>query len=304
MSDDAGFPAPGQFYDIGSHKMHLLSMGEGSPVVMMDAGSGDSLLTWNSVQAEIAKFTRVVSYDRSGMGWSERGPNAITPETIADELHQLLLAAEITEPLIVVGHSLGGVYMRTFVHRYPEQVAGLVLVDSSHESQAGAFNQAAPEYMETTKQRLAQLKELSQKSHQEILEQFFKLNDSPAGADSEIEAMKRDRMRPGQVAAIAEEIDYAYQSSLNQPKEAIPLLGDLDLVVLTATRIIQDEGMSEAQGEMMSKTFQALQTEISQRSTRGKQIFVADAGHYIHDDQPKVVIDAVRNMIECVRTRN
>ena len=75
--------AAGQLYNIGSHKMHLNIMGQGSPIVVLDAGSGDSLLTWHSVQGEVARFTQVVAYDRSGMGWSEREPNPITPQSVA-----------------------------------------------------------------------------------------------------------------------------------------------------------------------------------------------------------------------------
>jgi pimeloyl-ACP methyl ester carboxylesterase len=304
MSDDAGFPAPGQFYDIGTHKMHLYSLGEGSPVVVLDAGSGDSLLTWNGIQPEIAKFTRVVAYDRSGMGWSERGPNPCTPETIAEDLYKLLLAAEITEPIVLVGHSLGGVYMRAFVHRYPEQVAGLVLVDSSHESQALRFAEVVPKSAEQMSSYVAVLKDLSQKSHAEIVEFFVKSDEDASDSDTEVEAMKRDRLRPSQIALVAEEIEYAYSHSLKQPPEALHSLGDLNLTVLTATKPFAGEGLSEEEGQMMIKTFQELQKEISQRSSQGKQILVKNAGHYIHKDQPQVVIDAIRAAVESVRLKS
>src|SRR5258707_852614 len=106
--------------------------------------------------------------------------------------------------------------------------------------------------------------------------------------------MKRDRLRPAQMALVAEELGYAYSHSLRQRSETIPSLGDLDLTVLTATKPFGGDDMSEAEGRLMLKIFQDLQTEISQRSSRGKQIFVNDSGHYIHGDQPQVVLDAIQ----------
>ncbi|HVU14746.1 MAG TPA: alpha/beta hydrolase [Phototrophicaceae bacterium] len=298
--NDSGFAPPGQLWDVGTHKMHLYSLGEGTPTVVLDAGSGDSLLTWQPIQAEIAQFTRVVAYDRSGMGWSERGPNPVTPENVARELHQLLIVADIQLPIILVGHSLGGVYVRAFAHWYPDDVIGLILVDSSHESQAARFAETVPHYLQVSANYVTLLKELSGKSHQDILDHFFagETTDTPI---AETEALQRDRLRPTQLATVAEELDYAYAVGLKQPTDAIPALGDLRLTVLTATRTIQSPDLSAEEGRTMSRVFQGLQTEISQRSTRGQQTFVPDAGHYIHKDQPQVVIDAVRALVEAVR---
>ncbi|MGF1478477.1 MAG: alpha/beta fold hydrolase [Cyanophyceae cyanobacterium] len=129
-------PPPGELVDIGGFLLHLNCIGQGTPKVVMDAGGAAPSITWGLVPSEIAKFTRVCTYDRAGLGWSD--PNLRSPRTSqqsVDELHLLLTKAGINPPYILVGHSLGGVNMRLYASQYPEDVVGLVLVDSSHENQ-------------------------------------------------------------------------------------------------------------------------------------------------------------------------
>ncbi|MEZ5593788.1 MAG: alpha/beta fold hydrolase [Gammaproteobacteria bacterium] len=129
------YPAPGRLVPVGNHKLHVNCSGQGSPLVVLDSGLGGTSLDWAYVQPEIAAFTRVCSYDRAGHGWSERGPAPRTSAVFISELAQLLRNALEAPPYIMVGHSLGGFTARGFAHFYPDQVAGLVLVDSSHEQQ-------------------------------------------------------------------------------------------------------------------------------------------------------------------------
>ena len=129
-------PPQGELVDLGGFRLHLNCIGQGTPTVVMDAGGSAPSITWGLVPSEIAKFTRVCTYDRAGFGWSD--PNSRIPRTSqqsVDELHLLLTKARINPPYILVGHSLGGVNMRLYASQYPEDVVGLVLVDSSHENQ-------------------------------------------------------------------------------------------------------------------------------------------------------------------------
>jgi pimeloyl-ACP methyl ester carboxylesterase len=98
----------------------------------LEAGVGNPWLAWYKVQPLVAQFARVCSYDRAGLGWSDPSPEAPTAKEIAAELHTLLGNAGITGPYVLVGHSLGGMYVRMFQSRYPSEVVGLLLVDSSH----------------------------------------------------------------------------------------------------------------------------------------------------------------------------
>jgi pimeloyl-ACP methyl ester carboxylesterase len=127
------YPAPGQLVDMGGYKMHINCMGQGSPTVILEAGQSDYSVIWTSVQPEIAETTRVCSYDRAGYGWSEPSPYPFTAVAAVKELHTLLANANVEGPHVLVGHSLGGMFMRVYVHNYPDDVVGMVLVDSTHE---------------------------------------------------------------------------------------------------------------------------------------------------------------------------
>jgi pimeloyl-ACP methyl ester carboxylesterase len=132
----AAFPAPGEMVDVGEHRLHMNCLGQGSPTVVLDAGWGYTSVEWSAwVQPEVAEHTCVCAYDRSGMGWSEPGPGSPNATQTADELHALLQEADEEGPYVLVGHSLAGLYSRVYAERYPEEIAGVVLVDSSHPDQ-------------------------------------------------------------------------------------------------------------------------------------------------------------------------
>src|SRR5947209_2848949 len=118
---------PGSLIDAGGYRMHLNCTGQGSPPVVLDSGLGDSWMSWRPVQPRISEFTRVCSYDRAGMGWSDPSPNPRTSRSIANELHSLVHAAAIPTPFILVGHSLAGLNVRAYAANYRQDLAGLVL---------------------------------------------------------------------------------------------------------------------------------------------------------------------------------
>jgi pimeloyl-ACP methyl ester carboxylesterase len=122
--------------DVGEHRLHMNCIGQGSPTVVLDAGWGYTSVEWSGwAQPEVAKQTRVCAYDRAGMGWSEPEPGAPNATQTTAELHALLREADEQGPYVLVGHSLAGLYSRIYAERYPEEVAGMVLVNSSHPAQ-------------------------------------------------------------------------------------------------------------------------------------------------------------------------
>src|SRR3989337_877218 len=120
------YPAPGQLVDVGGYKMHINCTGQGSPTVILAAGSLEYSLFLALVQPDVARFTRVCSYDRAGYGWSEPSPHPRTANTMVEELHTLLVNAKVEGPYVLVGHSLGGMHMRVVAHNYPDEVVGLI----------------------------------------------------------------------------------------------------------------------------------------------------------------------------------
>jgi pimeloyl-ACP methyl ester carboxylesterase len=132
---ERAYPPPGEMVDVGGYSLHINCVGQGSPTVLLDGGSGEMSAQWVWVQQEVSGTTRVCAYDRAGMGWSEMGPQPRDAKQISSELHTLLTKADIEGPYVLVGHSFGGLYMQTYAARYPDEVAGMALVDSSQPDQ-------------------------------------------------------------------------------------------------------------------------------------------------------------------------
>ncbi|OUS73046.1 hypothetical protein B1748_23870 [Paenibacillus sp. MY03] len=140
------FPAPGRLVDIGGRQIHLNCKGQGTPLVVLEAGadtSGSPL--WQPVQEQVARFTRVCSYDRAGIMWSDPAKGRRNSRAIAEDLHKVLRAANEQPPYVLVGASMGGPYVMTFTKYYRKEVAGMVLVDASHPEQTARLSQATGE---------------------------------------------------------------------------------------------------------------------------------------------------------------
>jgi pimeloyl-ACP methyl ester carboxylesterase len=133
--DERAYPPPGHLVNVGGYSLHINCVGEGSPTVILESALGAMSAHWVRVQQVVAETTRVCAYDRAGMGWSEPGPEPRDARQISSELHTLLKDADTEGPYVLVGHSYGGLYARMYAARYPNEVAGVVLVDSSHPEQ-------------------------------------------------------------------------------------------------------------------------------------------------------------------------
>jgi pimeloyl-ACP methyl ester carboxylesterase len=149
--DAARFPPPGQLIQVGSQRLHLNCQGEGSPTVILETLHGGISVYWAWIQPELAQGTRVCSYDRPGRGWSARGGSALDLWGTAENLNNLLSNAGIEGPYILVGHSIGGLYVRAFAREYPDEVAGIVLLDSAHPEQFDRY----PENRDVIFERIA-----------------------------------------------------------------------------------------------------------------------------------------------------
>jgi pimeloyl-ACP methyl ester carboxylesterase len=119
------YPFPGRLVDVRGFKMHINCVGQGSPTVILVGGLDDFTITWSLIQPEVAKASRVCSYDRAGLGWSQSSPNRRTSGNMVKELHTLLVNANVKGPHVMVGHSFGGALVQLYAHNYPDEVVGM-----------------------------------------------------------------------------------------------------------------------------------------------------------------------------------
>lgn len=303
----AKFPAPGELIDIGGFSLQIYCQGEGSPTVVMEAGSGDFSLTWSLVQPELARTTRVCVYDRAGLGWSEPSPEPQTALHSMEELHALLELSGTTGPYVLVGHSFGGMIVRLYADAYPHEVVGMVLVDSSHAEQLSR----SPEAVQAALQHLA-----SQYQQQLGFFKFLSTTGIIALAPSRVPVQGN---LPEDVAmtyrslvashdayfdTLSAEIE-AQEESFAQIREAnITSLGDIPLIVLSAGQpdhLPASPDISASMVDEFESVWRQLQAELAELSTRGRLVVAEQSGHYIQLDQPELVIDAILQVVADVR---
>ena len=144
-----------QKVDVGGHGLQLLVGGQGSPAVIFEGGFGVGIASWSSVQKDVAAFSQTVSYDRAGLGQSDLGPKPRSAKQIANELHTALQKSGVKPPYVMVGHSFGGIYVRVFADMYPNEVAGMVLIDPSQESFNDWLGKHQPDRLKEAERNIA-----------------------------------------------------------------------------------------------------------------------------------------------------
>jgi pimeloyl-ACP methyl ester carboxylesterase len=263
---------------VHGRQMALLEAGTGKATVVFDAGLGDSSASWDVVQSAVSRLAQTVSYDRAGRGQSHFVPGSRTSLDIANDLHAMLEAAQIPGPYILVGHSFGGYNIRVFADRFPDLVAGLILVDSSHELQAQAFAQ------------LYQNLELPVRKFAESEALVFARQEKASFADPLYPA---NFLNP-------EGIDFAL--TCEQVRQAqFPV--HAALTVITAVEhhwwwFPDLSGLVKEISDSNNRVWQDLQTQLLQLSARGRQVMAAKSHHYVHHEEPEIVIEAIRQMID------
>lgn len=301
----AQYPPPGEMVDVGGYRLHIDCQGSGGPTVVMESGLGDSSLIWSYVRPESLKTTRTCVYDRAGLGWSDLSTKPRTAETIVEELHALLTNADITGPYVLVGHSIGGAYVRLYAHNYPENVAGMVLVDSSHEEQEArlpaAFVQLAKQGAQQSERELGFYTPLAKMGVLALAHAMLPVDDRlPAASQETEQALVAN---PKVLETLIAEQKMADSNLAQVAAAGITTLGNIPLIVLSAGRHDFPPGtdISTAVIEQMEQVWQQLQVELTMRSPQGKQVLVAESGHYIHLEQPQVVIDAINQVVAAAR---
>ena len=305
VRDQQAYPPPGVMFDTGDDQLHMHCMGEGSPTIVLEAGLGESSLSWHLVQAEAAQTTRVCAYDRAGLGWSEGVKEPLSSAEIAQDLHTLLATAQIEPPYVLVGHSAGGVHVRSFAHQYPDEVVGMILVDSSHEQQTLRQNVIAGQ-AETPQDIMASIRVLLPTLSRFGILRLLGLGET-AAADApfpaEIQAALAATMnRTAHVVASNLEAK-AFELDSSQPTPPVSL-GDLPLIVITRGLGNVEEmanlsipGLPTDYWQRLDELWLVMQGELTALSTNSQQWLAEESGHMIPYEQPLIILEAIQHQI-------
>jgi pimeloyl-ACP methyl ester carboxylesterase len=270
------YPPPGKLVDVNGSAMHLYCLGQGHPTVVLDFGLVGSYLDWYRVQPEVARFTRVCSYDRAGYGWSDGRSEPRTADYLAKELHSLLVQAGEKPPYVLVAHSAGAFHARIFASQYAKEMVGMVLVDGSHPAEVLPFRWQDQWWLR--------------------LLQFTAPLGLPrwrewcAGGPEDIRELRQATDCRSQFFGTYYETWAGFRESARQVRD-LRGLGNLPLAVVS-----RDTKKSDAAWERM-------QTDLAGLSSNSRHVIAEESGHAVMWDRPDVVIAAIREVVEKTRKR-
>lgn len=290
-------PAPGQLVDVGEHKLHINCVGQGSPTVILEAGWGDYSATWAYIQPDVARITRVCSYDRAGYGWSEPSAHPRTANAQVEELHTLLVKANVHGPYVLVGHSLGGMLMRVYAYNYPDEVAGMVLVDSVHEEQYNRLPGAKDAILDRV-QQFRMLSFLSSTGFMALAPQLIPNQGIPEDMFAQYRV---NWATTGFFTTAVAELDAMEVSTAEVRALRITSFGNLPLSVISEGHYYPNPSLSNAENQKYWEEWQAMQSELVGLSSESKQTIAEQSGHNIQHDQPNLVMDAIQEMVDALQ---
>ncbi|MFL5238603.1 MAG: alpha/beta fold hydrolase [Rhizomicrobium sp.] len=310
-ADDSAKLLEKQLVDIGGgRRMNIVCTGHGSPTVIFEYGLGGHLLNWQKVQGPVSALTTACFYDRAGYGFSDPTSRPMTAQNVTDDLYWLLDKAHTRTPVVLVAHSLGGLYATLYADRFPSEVAGLVLIDPIF---AGQDLDETPE----EKQRAATIYAQSQAGITRCgaLARGAKLSASnPAGCftfpaestPAEREYLTRQYIKPARWDAMLSESNNlhapgALSEDETEEQRAARSFGDKPVIVLTAGIAPKQPDETDEEHRKNLAHWKAGHDRLAHRSTHGQSIAVQNATHMIQTDQPQAVVDAVRKVVLAVR---
>ena len=308
----------GQAVDVGGRTMNLYCSGEGGPAVVFETGGNSPGYTWLLVQPRVAEFTRACWYDRAGVGWSDPPPAPRTSASVARDLHELLHRAGVPGPYVLAGASVGGEYIRVYTAAYPQEVAGLVFVDSS------VPDQKEPALMKGMVGRLPAWQReflcgsvpwLSRFGVMRLMTRFAPFAEPRQFSAQQREVLRSLERRPEATVSNAEQSCAATDGGamdvnggtgdpeVDDAARRSGGLGDRPVIVLTAG--YHRDAWRNPEVTAFYRTWEnELQPSLARLSTRGRQIIVRDSGHGIGFDDPAAVVNAVRDVVGQVRQQS
>jgi pimeloyl-ACP methyl ester carboxylesterase len=284
---------PGRLVEVNGHRMRMECTGSGSPTLVLDAGLGNDGLIWSAVQPALSQTTQVCSYDRAGMGWSDPVPPPRDADHIAAQLHDLLQAAGVTGPIVLMGHSIAGIYIRDYATHYPEQIKGLIFVDGSTPLQnrdpafvrefppgpsaaqrfltQSLFVLGIPRWMGGCRNNFPQLP--PDRARLQSAERCHLIVSSPSGEFANFDRSGEEALHTGPY-------------------------GDLPILIFTGDPA---RALASHQPQPVVDAWDRMQANLKNLSTRSRQIVARNSGHYVQLQRPDLIDREVPLFVQQIR---
>ena len=300
--DRVNFPPPGELFLVDGLEMHLDCRGHGEPTVILEAGLTSGSASWGLVHDTLSEVTQICAYDRAGMDWSEPAERVINATTVATRLHTLLSTAELKGTQILLGMSAGGVFVREYYARFPDQVVGMVLVDSSHEQQGDRLPKiGGSDQFSRILSLCSWLQPIGVIRGFGLLDSFLDQYELP----EKMSAIARaNAYQSHTCSAMLLEADGFQNEVFDVDPPAS--LGTLPLSVLSQGKAPQanaEFGLTLEDATKMAEVWDVLQNELTALSSVGQRSIASASGHVIQLEQPQIVIDKVTQMVRNYRSR-
>lgn len=292
----AANPPPGVFYTVNGHRMHMNCTGSGSPTIILDSGLGNDALIWGGVQPVLSETTRVCSYDRAGFGWSDALPAPRDADHIAAELHGLLLQAKVTGPIVLMGHSIAGLYMREYASRYPEDIAGIVFVDVSTPLQDEDPAMKAVD-SKTPTQWISML--LLRARYIAGLPRLTGQCSNFLGSTGQAGILQAEDLCEPHFGAMAAEKD-SFNKSGHETVHTGPY-GALPILILSQDVTTVHLPVPAQQTADLANSWNQMQEDLKKLSTRSRRIIAKRSGHYVQLFRRDLIWKEVPLFIEQIR---
>lgn len=305
--DRRRFPAPGTLADVGHHRLHYRSEGAGTPAVILEAGIAASSLTWSRLQPVLARSTRVFAYDRAGLAWSDAASGPRSLDALVGELHRLAARAALQPPYLLVGHSFGGLVIRAFARAHPEDVAGLIFVDPLHPE----------EWCEPTPQQrrllrggifLSRVGGLLARLGVVRLSLALLSGGAP-GAPRQFSrlfgksAAALMQHMVGEVQKLPPQVLPAVQAHWSNPKafrgmwQHLAAMPGCSADLATRVDDFDDIPVVVLSAGARDARWLDADAKLARASSRGRHIVSRQSGHWVHLDDPDLVVQAVQDVI-------
>jgi pimeloyl-ACP methyl ester carboxylesterase len=304
---DAVYLKPQRLVEVEpGRRMNVYCSGHGSPTVIFESGLGDSTRAWALVQPRVATVTRACSYDRAGFGFSDPSPKPSTGTNAVADLRRLLSALQIKPPYVLVGHSLGGMYVKLYAETHLAEVAGLVLVDATEEDVYTRNEQVDPGRHAGRPALLAKFESCLDAKPSDFVEgsDLYKMcvsgDPEPRFSDALNTIAIEQYKRRATMSAWVSENENVYSVSADEVRAARRSLGDIPIVLLRREPSPLQANEPQAQHDAFEKVKADVSAETAGLSTRGTVRIVKNTDHYIQLDQPDEVTAAILEVVRSV----